>query len=300
MTAPDAPPVCEAERVNSPVSDLVREIRMHRRVFAAVALTIALLVVVYAILAPPSYKVSVKVLIRSGEQQGGAGLQSLVSTFGGLAALAGVNVTGSVDEQEALAWLKSRRLAGQFIERENLMPELFADRWDARARSWRAGLSAAKIPTLDAAWRSFDEGVRRIDQDQKTRVITIQMIWRDRILATRWANDFVSLANDQLRSRVNQEADASLRILGEQLMQTTVLDLQQTIYKMMAGQINRKVVANSRPDYAYSVIDPAMVPDVTAVDSPHRRLLMVMALPLGIFVASCLLIARLYVRQLLR
>jgi len=300
MTSPNVPIPLESVRASSAAADLVREIKTNPRFFTAVVVTVVLLVAAYAAFAPPSYKVSVKVMIRSGEQQGGAGLQSLLNQFGGLAALAGINLSGSVDEQEALAWLKSRRLAGEFIEHENLMPVLYADRWDPGAKRWRSDLAPDRIPTSDAAWRKFDTSVRRIDQDQKTRIITVQMIWRDRKLATQWANDFVALANDQLRLRVNREADASLQILAEQLKQTNLVDLQLSIYKMMAGQINRKVVANSRPDYAYSVLDPAMVPDASAKDSPRRFLLAVLALPLGVFVASCLLIAQMYARQLLR
>jgi hypothetical protein len=190
----------------------------------------------------------------------------------------------SVDEQEALAYLKSRALFETFLNREQLMPVLFSAAWDASRRDWRADVK--RIPTRDDAWLLFDRTIRTVNQDTKTRLITLEITWKDREKAAAWANDLVQLANDELRGRALREADGSLESLREQVKQADALELRLSIYQLMQVQINRKVLAKARPDYALTVLDPAFVPDSDKFVSPRRGLLLLICVPLGLFVAA--------------
>lgn len=259
----------------------------RRWLFLAVAVLSAAAIIAYAFVATPKYRVAVKLMPRQAENPMGGGLQSLLGQFGGMASLMGLGA--AVDEQEALAWLKSRSLAESFITHENLMPVLFAKQWDPATNHWRKDLE--REPSMDDAWQFFDRALRRVNQDSKTKIITLEVTWKDRQQAVAWANGLVKLANEQLRTRALYEADATLKSLEEQLNETETVELRQSIYRLTEVQVNRKVLAKSRPDYAFAVLDPAVVPDKHRFTSPRRVLLILISIPFGLFAAGCAVLA---------
>jgi capsular polysaccharide biosynthesis protein len=265
-----------------------------RVMFLSVSVLCAAAIITYAFVATPTYRVAVKMMPQQGENPA-SGLQSLLGQFGGVASLIG-GVGAPVDEQEALAWLKTRSLAQSYIVQHNLMPVLFAHAWDPVKKRWREDLEHE--PTMDDAWAFFDRGIRKVNQDTKTKMITFEITWRDRQVAAAWANGLVALANEELRQRALQHSDATLKSLEAQLEETETLELRQSIYRLMEVQVNRKVLAKSRPDYAFAVLDPAVVPDANRFASPRRFLLLLIAFPFGIFAGASAVIALQFLKSL--
>jgi len=265
------------------IAGLVGQIRAWPRTFIATLVLTAVGIVTYSHFKTPVYRGAVKAMPRENDGVGG-GLQSVLGQFGGLAAMAGLS-SGSVNEQEALALLKSRALFTQFANEQNLLPLLFPMSWDSAAGRWRT--DEAHTPTMDDAWGMFDGSIRRVSDDPKTQVITLDVTWRDRHQAAAWANELVHLANEQLRQRALRESAASIASYEEQATHTDVVEIRQSIYKLMEAQVNRSVIAKSRLDYALTVIDPAVVPDAKRYVSPRRFLMLVISVPLGMFVAVC-------------
>jgi uncharacterized protein involved in exopolysaccharide biosynthesis len=287
-------PAESAANARLTIAGLLEQIRFSPKIFvAAVVLTIAA-VISYAYLTTPVYRGSVKVMPRENDASGAGGLQGILGQFGGLAALAGISL-GSVNEQESIAWLKSRALFTLFAKEQNLLPILFKDKWDAAAGRWRSDLK--NPPTMDDAWSMFDS-VRRVNDDPKTRVITLEVTWKDRHQAADWANDLVRLANEELRQRALRESDASIASFQEQLAHTDAVELRQSIYKLMEVQLNRSVLAKSRAEYALTVLDPAVVPDARRFVAPRRFLMLVISIPLGLFVGACAVMASRFLAEL--
>jgi uncharacterized protein involved in exopolysaccharide biosynthesis len=269
------------------IAGLLGQVRNRPGTFLAVALLTAAAVITWAFfLATPVYRGTVKMMPR--ENEGGGMLQNVLGQFGGLAAMAGLSL-GSVNEQESIAWLKSRALFTLFANQQNLLPVLFAENWDPAAGRWRTDVKPP--PTMDDAWARFDSSIRRVNDDPKTRVITLDITWKDRQQAADWANALVRLANEELRQRALRESEASIASLDDQLKQTDVVDLRQSIYRLREVQLNRSVLAKSRREYALTVLDPAVVPDTRRFVSPRRFLMLVISLPLGLFVGACTVIA---------
>jgi uncharacterized protein involved in exopolysaccharide biosynthesis len=268
------------------IAGLLLRIRHWPKIFVVTALLTMAAVITYAFTTTPVYRGVVKLMPRENDNPGGA-LQSVLGQFGGLASMAGLSF-GSVNEQEALALLKSRVLFTMFANEKDLMPILFQGSWDASARRWRAGLK--HVPTMDDAWLRFDGGIRRVSDDPKTQLITLEVTWKDRQQAAEWANELARLANEALRERALRESAASIASYQEQLAHTDTVELRQSISKLMEVQFNRSAVAKSRMDYALSVIDPAYVPDPKHFVAPRRFLLLVISGPLGVFLAVCMVL----------
>ena len=265
------------------IAGLIAQVRARPRTFILTLVLTVVSTITYSYIKTPVYRGVVKAMPRENDAMSG-GLQSVLGQFGGLAAMAGLS-TGSVNEQESLALLESRALFTQFANEQNLLPLLFPDRWDPVAGRWRT--DAAHTPTMDDAWSMFDGSIRRVSDDPKTQLITLDVTWRDRQRAADWANELVHLANEQLRQRALRESAASISSYQEQAARTDAVEVRQSIYKLMELQVNRSVVAKSRLDYALTVIDPAVVPDAKHYVSPRRFLLRVISVPLGLFVAAC-------------
>ena len=222
----------------------------------------------------PVYRVDV--LLAPVDVESGGALSGVASQFGGLAALAGVDLRGnSSGKDESIALLRSRALAGQLIEANDLLPLLFADEWDESAKAWRSG-DPAEVPTLWDAYQSFDDDIRFVNENPKVGLVTLAVEWKDPALAKSWADQLVQRVNRETRERAIREAERSLSYLNQQLQKTEVVELRQAIFGLIENQTKQMMLANVREDYAFKVIDPAIVPDL---DDPIRpRPLLLIAL----------------------
>ncbi|MBS0579582.1 MAG: hypothetical protein JSR36_10000 [Proteobacteria bacterium] len=268
------------------VADLAQRSRERPRIFLAVFILTIAAFVTYTIVAKPQYRSVVKLMPREPDTPTG-GLQSVLGQLGGLASLAGLSF-GSVNEQEAIALLKSRALYMRFAAQKNLLPLLFSSKWDSATQRWRT--DAKHTPTIEDGWLMFDK-LRRVTDDPKTQLITLDVTWKNRQQAAEWANELVQLANETLRQRALQESAASIASYQDQLAHTDVVELRQAINKLMEIQLNRSAVARSRLDYALTVIDPAVVSDEKHYVSPRRFLALVIAGPLALFFAVLAVLA---------
>lgn len=267
---------------------LLAEWRKRRLLLILVFLLISGLAATYALLARPVYKVSV-VLIPAEEEDPMGGLASLAGQFGGLASLVGISGSGG-QKEAAIALLKSRTLFMEFSRQQNLFPVLFPGQWDQDANGWKSSLRPDAIPTDDDAWELFNRSIRTVSQDQKTGIVTLNIRWRDGQLAAEWANELVRLANSHLRERSLNEADRAISALHDELDETSIVGIRDTIFRLIETQIRRKVVAKSRPEYAFSVLDAATAPDLDRFDSPRRALIVVLGAFLGAFAVLGLLL----------
>lgn len=213
--------------------------------------------------------------------QSGGGV-SLGGSASGLAAMAGLDLGSQGGrKQENFATLVSPGFARDFIATENIIPALFWDRWDEKAHDWRPGV---KVPTLEDAVRRFTDDVRGIADDRKAGVITISMDWRDPALAAAWANRFVALANERLRAQALRESDDSMRFLNDELHKTDVTEMRQAVFSLIKTQINSAMMANVQREFAFHVIDAAVVPERKV--SPKRALLTALGGVIGLAFAA--------------
>ena len=253
--------------------------RMLSRYRWTVALTMFIclaLAVALAFLWQPVYRGEV-VFIPAG-QESETGLAALGSQFGGLASMAGLTDPSAQLKEQALAILQSDSFTQELIERENLMPLLFADRWDAAKGQW---LPDAEVPTLGDAFEVFED-IRRVSEDRITGIITLAVDWHDRELAARWANLLVSGINDRVRREAVEEAEESIGYLQSELEKTSAVELRMGIYRMLETQLNRIMVANVKSEYVFDIIDPAMVADEDKFVAPRRALILALGLSLGL------------------
>ena len=223
---------------------------------------------------PKIYRAEVLVTPVAAEE--GSPLKSLIGQYGGaLASLAGAELpggSGGTSTAATIAILKSRAFIEAFISERNLLPVLFRKQWDAAHGTWRLK-QGEEPPSLQDGYGLFLKKVMHVVEDKEKSLITINVEWRDPTIAAEWANALVQRLNESARKRAIASADRSIEYLNRELAQTQTIELRASIYSLLQTQINKRMIANTRPDFAFSVIDPAQAPEARKYVSPVPLLL---------------------------
>jgi uncharacterized protein involved in exopolysaccharide biosynthesis len=246
----------------------------------------------------PIYRATA-VLVPARVEGGMGSLGSALGQFGGLAALAGVDLSSdSSTTEEALAVLQSREFTERFIVENELLPKFFNSKWDSNAKRWSVG--ADDQPTLAEGYKYFDRRVRVVTQDAKTGLIRVQIEWRDPLEAASWANELVALLNAEMRARAIANSSASVGYLEKELEATMTVVVKEAIGRLMETQITQRMLANVTHEYAFRVVDKALPPDPDDIAKPQKLVMVVMGAAIGFLigvVAVFLLRGRHYARS---
>ncbi|MBF0270773.1 MAG: hypothetical protein HQL98_01690 [Magnetococcales bacterium] len=260
---PSAPPLpavtapAQPEEVKQlTLDDLFGRLMEQKWVVLAVTLISLTCAVTYAMITPRLYQSDILLEPSSDDGRRGGGA---LAQLGGLAAMAGVSLgSGGTSKDAALAKLKSRIFIGEFIQDENLLPVLFNEQWDAAKKDW---MPSTPPPSVFKGIVLFKKQVLKITEEKRSGLITLSIEWTDRELTSKWANLLVERINRHLRLLAIEDAKRNMDYLNKELAKTTIVELKQVIASLLEDQIKKVMMANGRPEYAFKVLDPAVVPE---------------------------------------
>lgn len=255
------------------IAEITHLLRNQKGLVIAIIAATALVAVVIALVSKPVFRA--QVVAMDVRERGGMNA-ALGGQLGGLAALAGVNIGAAGVPREASAVLKSRTLASRFVEREALLPQLL------EGQSEKA--------TLWFAVERLRSDVLSIVEEPRSGLITVTVDWRDPDEAARWANAFVALADDMLRRRAIEDHERNIKYLNEQISQTAALPVRSALFKIIEDETKNLMLARSRQDYAFFVVDSAVVPESRI--APRRVLIVSLGVALGVLLATLTAFAR--------
>ena len=193
----------------------------------------------------------------------------LLSQFGGLAGLAGINLSGlSGASNKGRVMIQSRTLMEEFLS---------VDLIRLLSEAPLQAVSPGNPPTLWKAVQAFKE-VYNVDEDDQSGLMTVSVEWTDPETAAKWANE-IKLANELLRQQDLADSQRNIKYLDNQLSHTNVVGLQEAIYNLIEVEMRTLMLANAREEYALSVVDKAVVPELR--DRPKRKQLVVLGFVLG-------------------
>ncbi len=246
----------------------------------AISLVCGVIATILALTATPMYRAQVVVTQVRDTGGLGAAAGSLMGQLGGLASIAGLGLNANGPDAERPAVLASRGLVEAFVKTYKLAPLLNGD---------------AKGATEWFAVERFRRTLLDIHEEKLKGTTTITIDWRDPQVASRWANDFVGLANNLLRERAIQESTRNIDFLHKQLEQTTVVEIEHVMYQLIENETKNLMLAHGRVEYAFTVVDPAVPPEVRF--SPRRTLMVISGLFIGGFFGSLIAWARKSLRR---
>ena len=249
-----------------------------RYLISATTLVCALVFLGFAFSIQPIFRAETVISpARSGNLGGNGSASGQLGGLASIASMAGVSLdSASSADKESKAILQSRSLVEEFIKKYNLMNVVLPD---------------SKKPSMWLAVKNFKESVLTIRDDKRTGLLTIDMDWTDPAVAAAWANGFVALANERIRTRAVDQATRNIDFLNKQIPQTSVVEVQRSIYNLIENELKTLMVASARAEYAFTVIDPAVPPERKL--SPKRSLYALF----GAFLGFCIGLLTAYVRS---
>ena len=267
----------------------------YRKFIASVLIAFTAASVAAAFLSTPVYRATV-VLLPSDSGGSMAGIGAMLGDLGNFASLAGIGPAGDQNTVEAVALLKSRDFTESFIKERGLLPILYADQWDASNSTWRKGWRSSD-PTLYDAYQLFSRKIRRVSEDKKTGLVTLEIDWKDAAEGALWANDMVRRVNESMRQRAIAESDASIELLAGELKSAPTLELQEAIARTMETHVKSRALAKVRPDYAFRVIDPGKPVGPDDFIRPQRGLYIISGPVIGLMFGLFLVLSWDFVRR---
>ncbi len=212
--------------------------------------------VVYAFTAQRWYRA--EVLLKLADTKSAQSLGSQLNGLGSLASFAGLS-TGNDPSAESIAVLTSREFTAAFIRDENLLPVLFANKWDRSAKRWKTS-KLEDQPDVRDGIKYFDRQVRTVVGDKKTGLIRMVIEWKDAATAASWANLLVERANELMRKRALTEAQNNVNYLKQELTTSNLVPIQQSIGKVLETELQKLMLANVNREFAFKFIDHAEPP----------------------------------------
>ena len=268
--------------------------------------------VFYALEKPNVYKS--EALLAAAEQEQSGGLGALAGQFGGLASLAGVNLSGSATAsktQLALEVLKSRQFTSEFIKKHNILPNLMAVKsWNPLDNSieydeeiynntdkkWIREVKAPfkPEPSMQEAYEEFSQLITA-NMNKESGMITISIEHVSPVIAQQWVNWLIQDINSVMKSRDVEEASKSTEFLTKQLEQTKIADIRTVLYKLIEEQTKTIMFANVRDEYVFKTIDPALVPEKKF--KPSRALICIFGFLLGGFLGVVIVVSKCFFKN---
>lgn len=184
------------------------------------------------------------------ESSTSSGLMSQLGQLGGIAGLMGLNLGGSKVRDESLAVLRSRAFVSEFIQRNELLPQL--------SKAKALPFTTPRVLKMQDAIDYFESKVRTIYDDKKLGIVRITLRWQDAETAANLANDMARQLNLKVRGQVIQEATDNIAYLRSELEKSQLVSLSQAIGSLLEGELKRLMVARGGEEYAFRVLDPAL------------------------------------------
>lgn len=278
----------------------------YRWLIAGIVVAGTALSVVIALLIPNIY--SANTLLAPNEEQTGGGLSGLAEQYGGLAALAGVDLTGEPDEKTTLglAVLQSRKFISEFVARHDILVPLIAakgwdretgeliidsDDYDVAAGKWirKARFPKQVIPSMQEAYEKFTEDVLTVTQNSKTKYVTITVEHYSPEVARQWTEWLVEDINETIMRKDVREAEQAIGYLNEQLKATSLAELRNVFSRLIEEQTKTIMLASVTDEYLFKTVDPPVAPEEKT--RPKRSIIVLLGAFLSGLVAVLLVVS---------
>jgi len=280
---------------------------------SAITAAAAVISVFFALSLPNIYES--KALLAPKSDGGSGGLSRLAAQYGGLASLAGINLSGVGGGDVSKAALAQEKLKSLSFFTEHLYSEVLVDLmavdyWDAASgevvidssvynqgtSQWIREVSFPRKakPSTQEAHVAFLAAIA-LSEDKQSGFVTLSVQHESPVVAKEWAELLIDRINEEIRSEDVGEAEASIAFLEAQREQTSLVSLDEVFAQLIEEQTKTIMLANVSKDYVFDIIDPPVVPELKS--KPSRALICVLGTLLGGMLGIVWVLVRHYARS---
>lgn len=218
-------------------------------------------------------------------QQGAA--NGLLSQYGGLAAMAGLNLNGgrNADVDQAMALIRSWPFLEDLVEKNKLASFVLAVKgWDQQTRkiiwdeekydpdsgAWREWKRDKVAPTSYDVYHELSQLIEA-SVDSKTGMVSIAVTHYSPEVAADWVKLLVSAINTHFQARDILEAKNNIAYLEAKIAETGIAGMQSVFYGMIETQLKTLMLAEVGDEY---LLKEVVGPKVAEIKSKPRRAIM--------------------------
>ena len=236
---------------------------------------------------------------------------SLVSQYGGLASMAGINLPQGGSENQiavALNLVNSKKLLDRLILYESFLPDLLAaKRWnmqtnvvsydqaiyDKKNNQWvrEVSLPYKQVPSSQEALNVFS-GLISISQDKQTKLVRLDVSHLSPVVAQQWSLWIIKEINAILANMEISNSQASIDYLNNQIKITPYSELRTMFYQLIQESTQSMMLAAVNPEYVLTTIDPPVIPEIKS--QPKRALICIYGALLGGMLSLLIVLLRYY------
>ena len=247
---------------------LFRVLWEGKKLIILVTTTVAIISVIYALLLTNYYSSESVLSVRDASPG-----QGLLSQYGGMASMMGVNISTSGDAKamKAIELIQSRKFVKHLMNFESILPSMMAvdgydsaskkllfdqDVYNEDTKEWQSGSKPSYLQAHIVYMRSIS-----ISQDQKTGFLSISIEHVSPIFAKDFLELIIREANSLQRTRDLQESSQALRYLKSEFAKTSLVEIRDSISTLIEAQLERPMLAKINEDYILVEIEPPFIPE---------------------------------------
>jgi uncharacterized protein involved in exopolysaccharide biosynthesis len=257
--------------------------------------------VFYALSLPNMYK---STAVLAPAESSGGGLGKLVGQFGGLASLAGLNLGGggggSKKTAEALEILQSWAFIEEFIQEQNIAPQVFAVKgwnpdtneliydtevYDPQTQAWTREPPKGKQaePSSWELYGRFKEYLS-VGADAGSGFTSLNIEYYSPEVAKAWVDELLRKINTKIKYSDTEEAQTNVAFLKQQIEETSLASMQSVFYELIEEQTKTLMLAKGSTEYVFKTVSESRVSEEKS--KPKRALICAFGAMLG-FVIGC-------------
>lgn len=275
----------------------------------AITSIFAIASLIYSLSMPNQYK-AIALLAPASD---GGGLSDTLGQLGGLASLAGVSIGGGEGSESQIAQeiMKSWNFLEGFIADNDIAVEIYAvegwskgsnelkinqDVYDSEGKEWLIEDDSGVLGP-PSSWELFKEFSERVEvsEDNKTGFVSVSIEYYSPQIAKQWLDLYISAINKNMQMRQIEKVSNNISYLEAQIGKTSIAEMREVFYTLIAEQTKDKMVAEASPDYAFVAVSPSMVPEEKS--QPQRALICILGTLLGGMLSVLLLSVKHYTRK---
>ena len=282
------------------------------RKIIAITAVFAFVSVIYALSLSDQYKATV---LLAPAQSDSSDLSGALGPWGGLAAsLAGVDIGGgdSSEAQMAQEIMKSWNFIDVFIAENNISVEVYAaegwsrgsnelqiddDIYDAETKTWLVENDNTGEVGPPSSWVLFQAFSERlvVSENKKSGLVSVSIEYYSPQIAKQWLDMYVAAINAHMQQRQMEKVTNNINYLQAQIENTSIAEMREVFYTIIAEQTKNKMLAEASPEYAFVAVSPSMVPEEKS--QPYRSIICIIGTLLGGILSGLLVLVMHYARK---
>jgi uncharacterized protein involved in exopolysaccharide biosynthesis len=224
-----------------------------------------------------------------------SGISGALSSYGGLAGLAGIDIPSSGNEGNSTkAILKLGSLS--FFE-NNILPYIFlpdvmaVDSWNSNTntltydeslfnKNTNTWLSPGnQIPSAQEGYGVFAGEYLNISEDKQNGILTVTIKHQSPFVAKQWAELVVNQVNAFYKQKDKSEAEKAVNYLKQQIKMTSLAEVKESIAELLKEETQKLALIEAKQLYVFEYIDPPAVMEQKS--EPGRALICILSALLG-------------------